>query len=125
MGLEMIAQTAERIKQSPSAVAEQDRDFVLWFAFVTGDKELTDRLLAELTEPGADRDVVYRKYETLTGASPDWIRRMEKLLVSLEFYRMQEEKAIRTLSEILTGYGVELPAVRTGEPLDRKEALMR
>lgn len=133
MGLVIIAQTAERIEQNQAVLSETDKEFVLQFAFAAGDKELTDKLIDELAKADADKGAVYRKYEVLTGFQPDWIRKIENLLVSLEMYRIQEEKAINTLSEILTAYGAdltvneikELPPEKVREQLGRKEAVQR
>ena len=133
MGLVIVAQTTELLEQKQAVLSETDKEFVLQFAFATGDKELTDKLIEELSEPDADKGTVYQKYETLTGFQPDWIRKIENLLVSLEMYRIQEEKAVRTLSEILTAYGAELtvdeikeiPQDKVREHLGRKEAVQR
>ena len=73
------------------------------------------------------------KYSTMTGFQPDWIRRIENLLVALEMYRIQEEKAIQTLSELLTAYGAdltveeikEMPTDKVREHLEKKETMMR
>lgn len=133
MGLVIVAQTAELIEQNQAVISETDKEFVLQFAFATGDKELTGKLIDELTGPDADKGAVYQKYEALTGFQPDWIRKIENLLVSLETYRIQEEKAINTLSEILAAYGAdltvdeikELPLDKVREHLSRKEAVQR
>lgn len=133
MELLIVSQTLEQMEQGKSAITEADKEFVVQFAFATGDKELTNKLVEELAVPDADKEAVYRKYETLTGFQPDWIRKIENLLVSLEMYRIQEEKAISTLSEILTVYGAdltvdeikELPPDKVREHLGRKEAVQR
>ncbi len=133
MELLIVSQTLEQMEQGKSAITETDKEFVVQFAFATGDRELTNKLVDELAAPDADKEAVYRKYETLTGFQPDWIRKIENLLVSLEMYRIQEEKAISTLSEILTVYGAdltvdeikELPPDKVREHLGRKEAVQR
>ena len=108
MGLVAVTQTAEMLREKNISLTERDMEFVVQFAFHTGDKELTDKLIDELTEPAADRNAVCRKYETLTGFMPDWIQRIENLLVSLEMYRVQEEKAVKTLSELLSACGISM-----------------
>lgn len=133
MELLIVSQTLEQMEQGKSAITEADKEFVVQFAFATGDRELTNKLVDELAALDADKEAVYRKYETLTGFQPDWIRKIENLLVSLEMYRIQEEKAISILSEILTVYGAdltvdeikELPLDKVREHLGRKEAVQR
>lgn len=108
MGLKAVTETAEMFRKKNSSMTERDKEFVVQFAFRTNDKELTDKLIDELTDEGADRDAVCRKYQALTGFMPDWIQRIENLLVSLEMYRVQEEQAVKTLSELLSACGISM-----------------
>lgn len=108
MGLKAVTETAELFRQKNISMTERDREFVVQFTFRTNDKELTDKLIDELTAAGADRDAVCRKYQALTGFVPDWIQRIENLLVSLEMYRVQEEQAVKTLSELLSACGISM-----------------
>lgn len=41
---------------------------------------------------------------------PAWVEQVENLLVALEMYRIEEEKAISHLSDILTAYGIDVSA---------------
>lgn len=108
MGLVAVAETTELIGAKQVTLSETDKEFVLQFAFATGDKELTNKLIDELACEESDKRAVFLKYSTMTGVQPDWIRRIENLLVALEMYRIQEEKAIKTLSELLAAYGADL-----------------
>ncbi len=108
MGLVAVTETAQMFQQKNIVLTERDKEFVVQFAFRTNDRELTNKLIDELTEKGADRDVVCRKYQALTGFAPDWILRIENLLVSLEMYRVQEEQAVKTLSELLSACGISM-----------------
>ncbi len=108
MGLVAVTETAQMFLQKNIVLTERDKEFVVQFAFRTNDRELTNKLIDELTEKGADRDAVCRKYQALTGFQPDWILRIENLLVSLEMYRVQEEQAVKTLSELLSACGISM-----------------
>ena len=108
MGLVAVTDTAQMFLQKNIVLTERDKEFVVQFAFRTNDRELTNKLIDELTEKGADRDAVCRKYQALTGFQPDWILRIENLLVSLEMYRVQEEQAVKTLSELLSACGISM-----------------
>lgn len=108
MSLIAIAQAAEMIEKKQAVLTEADKEFVCRFAFVTGDKELTDKLIDELCVEGADRDRIFQKYSTVQGFQPDWVRTVENLLVALEMYRIQEEKALQTLTQILEVYGADI-----------------
>ena len=99
MGLAAVTETAQMFQQKNIVLTERDKEFVVQFAFRTNDKELTNKLIDELTETGADRDTVCRKYQALTGSQPDWVQRM---------YRVQEEQAVKTLSELLSACGISM-----------------
>lgn len=133
MGLVAVAETAELISAKQVKLSETDKEFVVQFAFSTGDMELTNKLIDELMEDGVDKGAVLQKYSTMTGFQPDWIKRIENLLVALEMYRIQEEKAIHTLSKLLTAYGAdltveeikEMPTDKVREHFEKKETMMR
>lgn len=108
MGLVAVTETAQMFWQNNIVLTERDKEFVVQFAFRTNDMELTNKLVDELAAAGADRDAVCRKYQALTGSQPDWIQRIENLLVSLEMYRVQEEQAVKTLSELLSACGISM-----------------
>jgi len=108
MGLIAVKETAELFRWKNISMTERDTEFVVQFAFRTNDRELTEKLIEELAADGADRDAICRKYQTLTGFVPDWIQRIENLLISLEMYRVQEEQAVKTLSELLSAYGISM-----------------
>ena len=108
MGLAAVTETAKMFQQKNIVLTERDKEFVVQFAFRTNDRELTNKLVDELAAAGADRDAVCRKYQTLTGFVPDWIQKIENLLVSLEMYRVQEEQAVKTLSELLSACGISM-----------------
>ena len=108
MGLAAVTETAELFRQKNVSMTERDKEFVVQFAFRTNDRELTNKLIDELADAGADRDAVFRKYQALTGFTPDWIQRIENLLISLEMYRVQEEQAVKTLSELLSACGISM-----------------
>lgn len=110
MDLIDIALAVKRLEQNHVVLSETETEFVLWFAFSTGDRELTGKLVDELSEPDADKDAICQKFETLTGVSPDWIKMMEHLLVILEMYRIQEEKAMKRLADFLKTAGASINA---------------
>lgn len=133
MGLAALTRTAEMVSRIGAALTEADKEYVVQFAFRTGDGELTNKLIDELTEPDADRQAVYRRFETMVDFRPDWIRGIENLLVSLEMYRVQEERAVKALAAMLSAYGInlsedelrKLSAEQVRERLVKNEAAQR
>ena len=133
MDLGAVAETDALIDRKQAGLSETDRNFLFRFACATGDRELTERLFEEITTEGTDKKAVLQKYEVFMGNKPDWIRQVENLLVALEMYRIEEEKAVNRLAEILEAYGIELtveelkdiPQEKIREQLVKKEKLAR
>lgn len=103
-----VQNTAEILEREQVLLTEQDKEYIMQFAFRTGDRELTDKLMNEMNAPSMDRVDVCKRFESMTDVKPDWIRKIENLLVAVEMYRLEEKKAVKNLSEILNTYGVSM-----------------
>lgn len=114
MGTPLWKQTAETACRMGDALSGADREYAVQFAFRTGDRELTDKLMEELQRPGADREAVCRRFRVMENVRPEWIRDMENLLVSLELYRLLEEKALKSLAGVISVYSTETAERETG-----------
>ena len=110
MGLLMINEAAGKMGQTGHVFSEAEKEFVVQFAYKTGDKELTDRLIDDLCGCGGkdESTAVMGRYGTMYDAKPDWLDAIENIIVSLEMYRREEEKAIEKLSELLSACGIKL-----------------
>lgn len=108
MGLISVSKTAELFQKKEISLMERDKEFIVQFAFRTNDMELTEKLMDELAANATDRNFVCKKYQALTDFKPDWVQRIENLLISLEMYRVQEESAVKTLSELLSACGISI-----------------
>ena len=110
MGLYMINDAAANMAKTGHRFTEAEKEFVVQFAFKSKDKELTDKLIDELCECESrdDSAIVIRKYSALLGDKPEWIDMIENIIVALEQYRMEEEKAIAKLAELLDAYGIDV-----------------
>lgn len=109
MGLQEIAEATKGIACVTHVFSEAEKEFILQFGCKTGDKELTNGLIDELMAGDTDRESIFKKYQTMVDFRPDWINRIENLLVALEMYRQEEEKAVKRLSDILSAYHIEVP----------------
>ena len=97
-----------------------EKEFVVQFAFKSGDKSLTNQLIDELSqcEDGKESQSIMEQYAKMIEMKPMWVSQIENLLVSIEMYRIEEEKAINRLAEVLTAYGVDV----TEEQVRRADA---
>ena len=108
MGLAMIAKTVELFERKKAGLSEEEKEAVLMFAYSTEDTELTEKFIDELSGKDANKQAVLSRYEALLGQQADWIRTVEALLIALERYRIEEEKASKMLLEMLEDYGIDL-----------------
>lgn len=110
MGLYMINEAVVMMEKKNHVFTEREKEFAVQFAFKTGDRELTGKLVDELCgcKSKEESERVIQKYAALMDDKPDWIDKAENLIVVLEQYRLEEERAISELVEILRGYGVDI-----------------
>lgn len=96
-------------KDAHSFTAEE-KEFIISFAFRTNSKDRTNKLMADIVAANneqASKDIMSR-YRSEEKDNPKWIESIENLLISLEMYRIEEEKAINRLSNILNAYGIDV-----------------
>ena len=126
MGLEVICETVTAVKNMPQ-FSKEEQQFVVEFSFKTNDKDLTNKLMDELAVPDRDFEMIKMKYQTMYDKKPKWVGQIENLLVALEMYRVEEEKAINRLSDVLKGYGIDVTPeeIRKTETQDLKERVKK
>ena len=120
MGLTIISETVSEMCKLKHSFSDGEKEFVVQFAFKSGDKSLTNQLIDELSqcEDGQESQSIIEKYAKMIDMKPHWVSQIENLLVSIEMYRIEEEKAINRLAEVLTAYGVDV----TEEQVRRADA---
>lgn len=89
-----------------------EKEFVVQFAFKTQNKELTIKLINEMIHSDNVNDSlqIIQNYSAMYEIKPNWVGQIENLLVALEMYRIEEEKAINRLTDILKVYGIDVSA---------------
>ena len=120
MGLTIISETVSEMCKVRRSFSDGEKEFVVQFAFKSGDKTLTNQLIDELSqcEDGQESQSIMEQYAKMIDMKPMWVSQIENLLVSIEMYRIEEEKAINRLAEVLTAYGVDV----TEEQVRRADA---
>ena len=110
MSLLMISETMCNMEEILRTLSNEEKEFIMQFAFKTSDKDLTGKLIEELADArdGDETKVIMKKYSALNDVKPSWVNQIENLLVSIEMYRVQEEKAITRLAEVLGAYGIDV-----------------
>lgn len=110
MNIENVANAMAEADKHRGILTEEERNFIAYFAYQTGDMKQTKMLIDRLTglEEGSARRDVVKLFEEQLYKQPKAIRQIEELLVSIERYRIEEQKAINELSELLTSYGISI-----------------
>lgn len=104
----MMSKAMKIIQEKEAELAPDVQEFIYRYAYQTGDMELTARLIDEFAADGADSRQIIRKYELTKTAVPSWVEKIENLIVALEMYRKEEEKAIARIVEFMNENGIEI-----------------
>lgn len=116
MNLAVVNEAVTEMNGVEHQFTEEEKNFVVQFAFRSGSKEDTICLIEALGHSAdkAESDEIMVTYRAKYDA---WVEQVENLLVALEMYRIEEEKAINHLADILTAYGIDVSAeeIRTTE----------
>lgn len=104
----MMPKAMKIIQEKEAELAPDVQEFIYRYAYQTGDMELTARLIDEFAADGADSRQIIRKYELTKTAVPSWVEKIENLIVALEMYRIEEEKAIARIVEFMNENGIEI-----------------
>jgi len=112
MNLAMVNEANIIMNERDHLFTASEKEFVVQFAFKTGDKENTNKLIGELIQSKDDTESqqIIQKYSSVYHIKPQWVEQIENLLVALELYRIEEEKAINRLADILGAYGIDVSA---------------
>lgn len=110
MGLKIISETVNEMCKKTHHFSDEEKEFIVRFAFKSGDKSLTGRLMDELCECEnvQESQSIMEQYTGMMESKPLWVSQIENLLISIEIYRLEEEKAINCLAKVLTAYGVDV-----------------
>lgn len=110
MSLTIISETVSELCKTGHHFTDSEKEFVVQFAFRSGNKALTNKLIDELVscETEMEADKVLNQYSMMFAEKPYWVSQIENLLVSIEMFRLEEAKAINRLAEVLTAYGVDV-----------------
>lgn len=110
MNLAVVNEAVTGMNGAEHEFTEEEKNFVVQFAFRSGSKEDTISLieaLAHSTDKVQSEEIMVT-YRSKYDIKPAWVEQVENLLVALEMYRIEEEKAISHLSDILTASGMGL-----------------
>ncbi len=105
-----IEETIEAISKEQGVLTDAETQFIIQYAFKTGDEELILKMIEDFTVEGKDSKALIQKYEATLDVKPKWVDQIENLLVAIEMYRLEEEKAVNRLADVLGAYGIHVSA---------------
>ena len=112
MNLEMVEEATLIMNEANHHFTASEKEFVVQFAFKTQNKDLTIKLIDELihSDNVSESLQIIQNYSAIYEIKPNWVGQIENLLVALEMYRIEEEKAINRLTDIFIAYGIDVSA---------------
>lgn len=110
-----IEETVKLLEQTAASFTEMERQQIAWYAFKTGDDELTQKLVEELSEDDCNRESIMQKYFAIADREVSWVEQIEMLLVSIEMLRLKEKQALELLSQVVKAYGKEIAEKENAE----------
>lgn len=126
MSLNVVNEAVVVMDEQKHLFGEEERKFILEFAFKSQDKELTKQLIMELMNSDQSSQMVMNRFTALLDQKPAWLAQIENLLVALEMYRIEEEKAINRLTEIMRAYEIDISEdMLRNQPLDEIKERMK
>ena len=110
MSLLSINDAAIAMEATAHSFTAEEKEFIISFAFHTNSKDKTNKLIDEILAAKDEQDSknIMSRYQSEEKESTKWIQTVENLLISLEMYRIEEEKAINRLTDILKAYGIDV-----------------
>ena len=108
MSLIMITEVMKLMEETDADFGMEEKEFIAQYAFRTRDTDLVKKLIEELQEKDADREKVQTKYMQLADNKPEWAEQVENLVIALEMYRIEEDKAVKRITDFLTAHGIDI-----------------
>ena len=129
MSLNIINESFMIMGNSSHSFSEKEKEFVVRFAFKTEDRELVNKLIEDLVESEDElqSEQIMQHYSAMYDVKPKWVEQVENLLVALEMYRIEEEKAMNHLADILGAYGIDvsIEEIREADAAELKTKLKK
>lgn len=129
MSKDMIALALLELRGSGLKLSEEEKQFVVFYAYKMDDMKQVQLLIKELQhaeEPGEVNDI-YRRYSKQLNIREGIEHVAENLLVSIERYRLEQENAIGYLANTLklNGIAVSEEEIRKTELLEMTEKIRK
>ena len=129
MNKEMIGHAMLELKGSGLKLSEEEKQFVVFYAYKMNDMAQVKLLLKEMehaNEPG-EMDDIFRRYSKQMNLREGIEHRAENLLVYIERYRLEQENAIGYLASTLqlNGISISEEEIRKTDMLQMKEKIVK
>ena len=124
-----IEEAVKLLEQTVVTFTDAEKQQIAWYAFKTGDDELIQKLVEELSEDDCNRESIMQKYFSIADREVSWIEQIEMLLVSIEMLRLREKQALELLSQVVKAYEKEISekaredAAKAHEDVESKESV--
>ena len=126
---EMIALANTALKKSKVTLGDDEKQFIVFYAFKTGDMKQVKELIREMEQvegPG-EREEIFQRYSNQMKLKGGVEHLAEKMLVCIERYRLEQENAIGYLSATLRLNGIQISEeeIRNTDMMQLKEKIAK
>lgn len=128
MNIGIIKEAMQEADTCECKFTEPEKNFIAYYAYKMEDMTQVKFLLAELIEAReGEREVVYRKHSKILHIQSGMEYQVERMMVLVERYRIEQEQIISQLSDILKANGIEIPLeeIRQAEIQEMKERVKK
>ena len=103
MGLTIINETVTSLCKTKHGFSDKEKEFVVQFAFRSGDKSLTNQLIDELAacENEQESEKVMEQYMSMIDMKPVWVSQIENLLYPLRCTGLKRKRQSTVLRKCL------------------------
>ena len=126
---DMITLANTALKAAKRKFNDDEKQFIVFFAYKTGDLQKTRELIKEMEEvkEPEQMDEVFRNYSKQMELKSGIEHLAETILVCIERYRLEQENAIGYLAATLQVNGIRISdeEIRNTEMLELKEKISK
>lgn len=126
---DMIALANTALKASKRKLTDDEKQFVVFYAYKTGDMAQVKQLMKEMeqiTDP-SEMETIFQKYSKQMHLKGGVEHLAEKLLVCIERYRLEQKNAIEYLSATLQLNGIKISEeeIRDTDMMELKDKIAK
>ena len=100
MNLDLAMKTYQSIRDSEK-LSEYQKKVAVRFAYDSGEKTLTSRLISEMIQEEKSNEELRKEYSVFTDEMPKWAENLSELILTMGIYSIEQEETLKEVNERL------------------------